>query len=299
MKFTILKQTLFLCLSISASFFAISHAHAEAMLHIKSSRLYHNGLGEVFQAPGKAYQEYEKLNATFGFAASFRKPDVYSDWRYGLFLWGGKLGLPGYEKRYGVFKLQKSTNGLSNGPREDLVFESKDEAEKFCKNDDDKSTSLTRAAIKVHGAEGEGPIYIRDGVLEKSIAVAYWIAYDTGSQEEKDAAGKGTGRSIRAQKHVMCTNPWGWGPNPWWANENELTGIKTSGLRDAQDGEYYDVICMDKTNFPATTFWHYGLVGKNHRWTNGVRYIETSFPPGAATLHQFNVQLGAKYCPVS
>jgi hypothetical protein len=311
MKSTTLKQALSLCLSISATFFVASNAHA----NFEDSYLYlHDGIyDDTLPSAWKGYdtesQAKEALKAISDAAEGIKKTVGYAAYLnnciFGLckpyfnsgngkwFFNTISLSLPGYQKRDYVFKLQKSANGVWNGPRTDLVFDSYKDADQFCKD-------LTTIAGTLYGRKSGSQIGVRHGFIKRSIAVAYWIAYDTGSQEEKDTTGKGTGTSTRAQKNVICTNPWDWIPNPRWADENELTGIQKSDLRNTEDGHrYYDVACMDKKGYPATTFWHYGLVGKNHRWTNGVKYIETSFSPDSATLHQLNVQIGAKYCPVS
>ncbi len=192
----------------------------------------------------------------------------------GEYVYIAELALPGYEKRYGVFKLQKTTNNVGRGPREDLVFNSETEANNFCK-------VLTRVMMTVWlepnavipdvSEVPEIPIYAIFSTFRRSIAVPYWIAYDTGSKERPD------GTSTPMQKHVMCTNPWSEAPSDR-PDENKMTGIKASSITKGSGpakGSFYNITCMDSRKKPGS-FYVYG-----------------------GTLHQHNQQEGAQYCPMS
>lgn len=230
-------------------------------------------------------ERYRELNeAYFGNAMSTRKAHD------GLYY----TVLPGYRKRYGVFKLQKSMAiekdfpNDGNGPRVDLIFDTKEQAEALCQK------------LISYGSFGgsDESVLVLNGIYEEVVAVAYKIAYDTGSQPSSN------GKSKPAQKHVFCKNPWKAKPaeifsgSPFidqWnvKDEDESKGIKTSALTEAG----YDVTCMSHPINPGTHFERVNSVPK--LWTNGTRegtiYVSSDTP----TEHELNGQLGAAYCPVS
>lgn len=184
------------------------------------------------------------------------------------------IKVPGYQKRPGVFKFQKLIADYKKGPREDLVFDSKEDALGFC-------DYLFETAQKATSGSKYASIHISDtyaAPVRKAIAVPYWIDYDEGSEPTAD------GKSTPAQKHVMCPNWKGWALDSRWNDENESTGVKKSEF----DNVHYDVECVaDK---PATSFYR----GPAMYWTNGSQHYVVS--TNNVTLHQLNEQVGAKYC---
>ncbi|MCD6026862.1 MAG: hypothetical protein K0R08_1381 [Solimicrobium sp.] len=203
--------------------------------------------------------------------------------------------MPGYEKRFGVFKLQKSTNGEKDGPKEDLVFKTKKEANDFC-------TELSRAAgdFEYSKLDKEGTAFVSDyvGGLQQVIAVAYSVPYQ--------------GDLTPSKKHVFCSNHWKvannyWNkPDPNYFDENEITGVKASGFINGNKNKY-QVVCMNdqmpETSFLSTSHWEWSNFMWVHvtTWTNGNYSYDAS---GTAieerpSLEQIDAGVGTRYCSQS
>lgn len=190
--------------------------------------------------------------------------------------------LPGSRKRNGVFKLERLN---ASKEREDLLFNTKEDANNFC-------TALLDLATYFHSnIREESRVLAISGTAKKVIAVPYSIAYDAGSTQADD------GGSTSARKYVLCPNPWNWIPNPKWDDENESTGVLSSNLRDGT--AYYDVTCVDSTK-PKTTFWFNrgGAYGTITEATNGSKIYQV-YTQNLKTLHNYNEFIGARYCSAS
>lgn len=210
------------------------------------------------------------------------------------------ITLPAQRKRayvYTFLRQDTSKNFVGIQP-----FQSKDEAKGLC--DGLSETLKATYSVYFYGEKpsqftnlvseylytGTPQVYLSDwgGGVQKVIAVAYNIAYDTGSTEQAD-----DGKSTPAVRHHFCANPWNWEPSSYWggSSEDEFKGIRKSRLTDAG----YEVTCMDSEKYPTTTFVPHESL-KNF-WTNGKQDIE--FRADRMTEHQFNAQLGARYCHVN
>lgn len=205
----------------------------------------------------------------------------------------GALALPGAWKRVGVLKMEKSSNGELYGPRNDLVLESKEKAEKFCKD-------LSESA----GYSDTEPVCTSNssnGVLN-AIAVAYWIAYGAESSLKED------GSSTRSKKYVICKNSLGVKLNPnasalgnrfGWDNENELTGVRESKYENG----VYRVLCVNPKKNDSekfTNFFAYGDGGMMKNWQRNREGPLYTVPDvknySSPTLHQLNQYVGYNYC---
>lgn len=211
------------------------------------------------------------------------------------------ITLPAVRKRPYVYTLQKKDD---SGNFVDIApFHSKKEAQALCNGLSDalKATYSVYFYHKIPKSFNnqmreylytDTPlVYVSDwgGGIRKVIAVAYNIAYDTGSTEQS-----ADGKSTPAVRHHFCPNEWGWAPSSYWggSNEDEFKGIRTSRLTEAG----YEVTCMDSHNYPTTTFSPHPLF--KDFWTNGKQSF-TFWTGRKITEHELNRQLGARYCPVS
>lgn len=222
---------------------------------------------------------------------------------------------------HGVYAIQKrNPDAGSKNPHADIVFDSEGEAKNFC-------TSLQTLEHVARGGneddEKKSDIYVSEkaswsfGTSTSVIAVPYWIAFDKKSESDSK------GISTKQKRYMFCDNPWGWKPDPTKGNgdEDESKGIRSSKwTKDEQSNKVYEVTCMekDKNNIPKTaTFKFNGVlpypIGHAFHYTwewvgeSGRRGFATlKGVPGAPSdpysvdisMHQFNKDLGAAYCPV-
>lgn len=268
-----MKSVMAVVFSFFATSFIAQNACADAYFRIEDSKTGKYDWVAILSNWGN-YDQIYRLNGTyFGNAMDFED----HSWGFNI-KW---VRFPGHYKRFGVFKVEKSVNGQKDGSREDLSLSSKEEADRFCGD----LISANKNASSVFVSDSGGGV-------KQVIAVAYRIAYDTGSTLSSDG-----NKSTPAQKHVICPNPWKWGLNPskitgGGNDENESTGILASNLTDAKDG--YEVKCMNSTS-------SYFLPSKDlpGYWTNGKLENTYKVYVDNPTEHQLNVNVGSKYCPVS
>lgn len=273
MKLSISRSTVSTILSIGILGFSASNAFADSVIMHGTP-----DSNEVFSAFSAQY---------FGNAAYVNEYALYTPSGFGVVVpppikYSHEIVLPGYQKRYRVFKLQTSTDGLQNGPRKDLVFQSKEDAENFCKVLG--ARTLNKFSQQELSPDSQpNSIYVWDKIWPKRvIAVGYSIAYGAGSQPTAD------GKSTPAQKHVFCANPWNWQPDGYWDDENEATGIKESVLND----NAYEVTCMNVQK-PKATFW----LSADAKWANKTQtYTINTVNAVYPTLHELNEKVGAPYC---
>lgn len=250
MKLSILKTGLSLALVISANCISMPSAYADAFLR--------TNLGERTYTPNDQNTLLQsKLNSDYFNNALFINYTFPIPTR-------GWLGLPGIEKRPGVFKLQKSSNGKPNGPREELVLPSKGDAKKLC----DLLAETARADIG--SPSGIGTIF-----------VSSWMGYD------QQAVAVAYGEPTAAKKYWICPNPLKVELDPKLVDENELSGIKQSDLDHL--GNYYDVECFNPQK-PIMAFYRNQI----KRWSNGTDHYPVSSEK--MTLPLLDEEVGAKYC---
>lgn len=200
---------------------------------------------------------------------------------------------PGAWKRVSVLKMEKSSNGKLYGPRNDLVLESKEKAEQFCKH-----------LSQIGGNSDTEPVCTTDynNKVRNAIAVAYWIAYGADSTLKED------GSSTRSKKYVICKNSLGVKLNPnasalgnvfGWDNENELTGVRESKYERG----VYRVLCVNpkkNDNEKSTNFFAYGDGGMMANWQRNREGPLYTIPDvkdySGPTLHQLNQYVGYNYC---
>ncbi|MCD6025894.1 MAG: hypothetical protein K0R08_413 [Solimicrobium sp.] len=289
MKLAKIKSALTLCLCLTATYSQMSNVYAgDAYLRAQDAA----GNQSYSSYIGSGFETFKTLNEKYLGGAAYRTlgtaiPPYVND-VYKTFY----IVVPGYQKRFGVFKLQRSMNGEKNGPREDLVFKTKMEANEFC-------TSLSKAAgdFNDHKIEN-GFTFVSDyyGGVKQVIAVAYLPAYEKGDLTP-------------AKKHVFCKNEWKVS-NEYWQNpdsqyfdENEITGVRASGFVDGNRG-IYKVACMNakpEATFQSHSGWVNEAAGKKRyvtKWTNNVDSYEAADTAldDRPTLEQLDADVGTPYC---
>lgn len=191
--------------------------------------------------------------------------------------------LPGYTKRYGVFKLQKGSK------EEDLILASKAAAMGLCKD-------MVKFLGNHFQLYGDTTVFVSHPFqsIEQSIAVAYWIAYDGDSTETAD------GGSTRMQKHIICPNPFGETLKPSNdLDENELEGIQKVDLKTVNGLQHYFIVCMNDKMNDKTEPIDFVSDPSGYVWTwtkeDGTKKVYR-ISTVDKRLHQINKQVGGKYC---
>lgn len=205
---------------------------------------------------------------------------------------GYHVTLPNSEKRRKVRTLDLKE--VVNDTVKERIFTSKKAARAFCQEIAQLGVNVHRAYIDI-GPEAPVSLSDVDRILDdRVIAVPYWIDYGKDSQLAEDGQ-----NSTKALKYYFCPNPDNWKPDASKGeSENESTGISTVSLTQGQYGPEYNVTCMDE-KIPPITF----RLKSTHKWWSVWRmtnlpYNEYGVPSPSPTMHQLNVELGTKYCPV-
>ncbi len=240
---------------------------------------------------------FGKLNDTFFNQALYMESSGESDY----------VVLPGEYKRQGVLKLQKSGDGTKGGARAALVLPSKAAAGAFCGR-------LIHAA---HNHDDENPlpawytVFASDlgGDVRETIAVAYAVT-------NKLVAGKdwywkqstNNRKLTSAKKYALCPNPWGMEQDPAIDDENELIGVRASGLAnfgwlspDSEKDDLYHVICNNPDRAENEFFWYPPAYSSSSCGNKG-KWATLSDPSYVMcdrqydSLKESDAVLGAAYC---
>lgn len=266
MKLAVLKSMLFMALAAITGV-VTSSAHAEATLS-KSS-----GIGD--QGDRVSYPIMLTIVDSVGV--------MYGHYSY---LWDRTyVGMRGEDKRDGVFKLHQLQK---DGTEKDLIWTSKEEAKNYCDR-------LVRAANELFDDEeiGERTVFVKgwyDGLRDRdrAIAVGYRVPYE----------GSYKGDLTRATKYLVCPNKLKIAQDNSVEDENELAGVRASGLSDTDytapemdiNGRYH-VACMNPA-MPETDF----VRAKIDSWFEERGGLYFRAQKRLDKLEDIDATLGSEYC---